>query len=106
MMPKLNTPLDKFYDDHMKMIKDKTRKNIRTVMPIVTNIFQYIHNKDRRFKCQPVNVGSYYTLTVSRAYECDFRVVLDTPNWCSDNSSHKYEFHGKKKVVVRNLFTL
>ncbi|CAC5397073.1 unnamed protein product [Mytilus coruscus] len=40
------------------MIRDETRQNIKIVMPIVGDILQYVHSKDRRIKIQPINVGS------------------------------------------------
>ncbi|XP_063447832.1 protein mab-21-like 3 [Mytilus trossulus] len=103
-----NTLLNKFYDDHVKMIKNETSQNIEIVIPIVKDILQYVHTKDRRFKSQPINVGSYYThLKVSRADEFDFSVVLDTPqlDWCRDDSDHKYGFD-KKNEIVRKQLTL
>lgn len=102
-----NTLLNKFYDDHVKMIRDETKQNIKIVMPIVEDILQYVHSKDRRFKCKPLNVGSYYThLKVSRADEFDFSVVLDTEGhlvWSSKSSCHNYGFDENNQVVRKGL---
>ncbi|CAC5397074.1 unnamed protein product [Mytilus coruscus] len=60
------------------MTKDETKQNVEFVIPLVNDILQYVHERDRRFKIQPLNVGSYYShLKVSRADEFDYSVVLD-----------------------------
>ncbi|CAG2185162.1 unnamed protein product [Mytilus edulis] len=84
-----NTLLNRFYDDHVKMIRDETRQNIKIVMPIVEDVLQLPHTH----------------LKVSRADEFDFSVVLDIPKlvWCSDNSSHSYGFDEKNEIVRKRL---
>lgn len=73
-----NTMLNKFYEKNVKMIKDETKQIIDFVNPVVENILEYVHKKDKRFQIQPLNVGSYYSHTkVSRADEFDYSVVLD-----------------------------
>ena len=74
--------LNRFYDDKVKMSRRETKRNVGIVMPLVNNILTYVHQRDERFKMQPLNVGSYYShLKVSRADEFDYSVVLDTPSY-------------------------
>ncbi|CAG2185164.1 unnamed protein product [Mytilus edulis] len=62
-----NTMLNKFDEDNVKMTRDETKQNVECVIPIVNNILQYLHERDRQFKTQPLNDGSYYSrIKVSR----------------------------------------
>jgi hypothetical protein len=70
-------------------------------MPLVDDILTYVHQRDERFKIQPLHVGSYYShLKVSRADEFDYSVVLATPSlvWCSRTPAY-YGFDENKQVV-------
>ena len=71
-------------------------------MPLVNDILTYVHQRDERFKIQPLHVGSYYShLKVSRADEFDYSVVLDTPSfvWTSGTPAY-YGFDENKQSVV------
>ncbi|XP_063447833.1 protein mab-21-like 3 [Mytilus trossulus] len=74
-----NTMLDTFYKNNIKLTKDETKDILDFVKPKIDYIVQYIHERDKRFKLRPLNVGSYYSrLKVSRADEFDYSVVLDS----------------------------
>jgi DNA topoisomerase VI subunit A len=76
-----NSMLNRFYEDNVKMTREETKRNVDIVMPLVNDILTYVHQRDERFKIQPLHVGSYYShLKVSRADEFDYSVVLDTPS--------------------------
>ena len=73
--------LNRFYEDNVKMSRKETKRNVDIVIPLVNDILTYVHEKDERFKAQPLHVGSYYShLKVSRADEFDYSVVLDIPS--------------------------
>ena len=102
--------LNRFYDDKVKMSRRETKRNVGIVMPLVNNILTYVHQRDERFKMQPLNVGSYYShLKVSRADEFDYSVVLDIPSlvWGSGvYTPTYYEFDENKQQVVKSSVSL
>lgn len=70
-----NGMLNRFYENEVKMVREETQRNVNFVIPIVHDILTFVHNKDKRFKIQQENVGSYYSrLKVKRADEFDYRV--------------------------------
>ena len=93
--------LNRFYEDDVKMSREETKRNVDIVMPLVDDILTYVHQRDKRFKIQPLHVGIYYShLKVSRADEFDYSVVLATPSlvWCSRTPAY-YGFDENKQVV-------
>ncbi|CAG2185166.1 unnamed protein product [Mytilus edulis] len=101
-----NTILNRFYEDNVKMTRDETKQNVEFVKPLVQDILQYVHERDKRFQVQPLNVGSYYShLKVSRADEFDYSVVLDTGSsfsWTPRTSAY-YGFNENKEVVRTSI---
>ncbi|XP_063449019.1 protein mab-21-like 3 [Mytilus trossulus] len=105
-----NTMLNRFYEDNVKMTRDETKQNVEFVKPLVQDILQYVHDRDKRFQIQPLNVGSYYSrLKVSRADEFDYSVVLDVGSslgWTTGTPAYYgYNSNGNKEVV-RTSFPL
>jgi hypothetical protein len=103
-----NLMLNRFYEDNVKMTREETKRNVDIVMPLVNDILTYVHQRDERFKIQPLHVGSYYShLKVSRADEFDYSVVLDTPSlvWTSGTPAY-YGFDENKQQVVRTSVSL
>ncbi|CAC5397076.1 unnamed protein product [Mytilus coruscus] len=85
-----NTMLNRFYEDNVKMTRNETSQNVEFVKPLVHGILQYVHERDKRFQIQPLNVGSYYSnLKVSRADEFDYSVVLDAGSSFSWTPEHR-----------------
>jgi hypothetical protein len=87
---------------------EETKRNVDIVMPLVNDILTYVHQRDERFKIQPLRVGSYYShLKVSRADEFDYSVVLATPSlvWTSGTPAY-YGFDENKQQVVRTSVSL
>jgi len=75
------------------------------VKSIADEILVYVNARDKRFRKQPLNVGSYYSnLKVSAADEFDFSVILDMSNfsWCY-GGSRLYGFDDKKNVVGKAI---
>ena len=109
-MDDLMIMLNRFYDDKVKMSRRETKRNVGIVIPIVNNILTYVHQRDERFKIQPLNVGSYYShLKVSRADEFDYSVVLDTPSYKWGSAVYTpayYEFDENKQQVVKSSLSL
>jgi len=100
--------LNHFYEDNVKMTREETKRNVDIVMELVDNILTYVHQRDERFKIQPLHVGSYYShLKVSRADEFDYSVVLDIPSlvWCSGTPAY-YGFDENKQQVVSKSVAL
>ncbi|XP_052072249.1 protein mab-21-like 3 [Mytilus californianus] len=101
-----NTMLNRFYEDNVKMTRDETSKNVEFVIPLVDDILQYVHERDGRFKIQPLNVGSYYSrLKVSRADEFDYSVVVDIGSslvWTTGTPAY-YGYNGNKEVVRTSI---
>ncbi|XP_071177922.1 protein mab-21-like 3 [Mytilus edulis] len=85
------------------MSRNETRQNVNVVMPLVNDILRYVHEKDKRFQVQPLNVGSYYShLKVSRADEFDYSVVLDVGSsldWGIGTPSY-YGYNGSNELVL------
>ena len=50
--------LNRFYEDNVKMTREETKRNVDSVMPLVNDILTYVHQRDERFKIQPLRVGS------------------------------------------------
>ena len=102
--------LNHFYDDNVKMSRRETKRNVGIVMPLVNGILNYVHQRDKRCKIQPLNVGSYYShLKVSRADEFDYSVVLDTPSLVWGSAVYTpayYEFDENKQQVVKSSVPL
>ncbi|XP_063447830.1 protein mab-21-like 3 [Mytilus trossulus] len=98
----MNTILNSFYEDNVKMSRNETSQNVNFVTPLVQDILQYVHERDKRFQIQPLNVGSYYShLKVSRADEFDYSVVLDAGsfmNWTPGTPAY-YNFSENMEVV-------
>jgi hypothetical protein len=109
-MDDLMIMLNHFYDDNVKMSRRETKRNVGIVMPLINGILTYVHQRDERFKMQPLNVGSYYShLKVSRADEFDYSVVLDTPSYVWDSAVYTpayYEFDENKQQVVKSSLSL
>ena len=100
--------LNRFYEVDVKMSREETKRNVDIVMPLVDDILTYVHQRDERFKIQPLHVGSYYShLKVSRADEFDYSVVLDTPSlaWTGGTPAY-YGFNENKQQVVRTSVAL
>ena len=100
--------LNHFYEDKVKMSRKETKRNVDIVIPLVDDILTYVHEKDERFKAQPLHVGSYYShLKVSRADEFDCSVVLDIPSlvWGSSTPAC-YGFDENKQSVVSKSIPL
>ncbi|CAG2257888.1 unnamed protein product [Mytilus edulis] len=98
----INTMLNNFYEDNVKMSRNETSQNVIVVTPLVNDILQYVHERDKRFQIQPLNVGSYYShLKVSRADEFDYSVVLDAGSfmvWTPGTPAY-YNFSENREVV-------
>lgn len=95
--------LNKFYKDKVMITTHNIRENAAFVNSIVSEILEYVHNLDRRFKKQPFYVGSFYTdLKVSRADEFDFCVILDVGSTL-DWKHSPYPFYGiqRNKEIAR-----
>jgi hypothetical protein len=109
-MDDLMIMLNRFYDDKVKMSRRVTKRNVGIVMPLVNDILTYVHQRDERFKMQPLNVGSYYShLKVSRADEFDYSVVLDTPSYVWGSAVYTpayYKFDENKQQVVKSSVSL
>ncbi|VDI50356.1 Hypothetical predicted protein [Mytilus galloprovincialis] len=101
-----NSVLNRFYEDNVKMTRDETSQNVNFVTPLVNDILQYVHERDKRFQIQPLNVGSYYShLKVSRADEFDYSVVLDAGSsfsWSTGTPAY-YGFNGNNEVVRTSI---
>ena len=100
--------LNRFYEDKVKMTREETKRNVDIAMPLVNDILTYVHQRDERFKIQPLHVGSYYShLKVSRADEFDYSVALDTPSfvWTSVTPAY-YGFDENKQSVVSKSVSL
>ncbi|XP_071177921.1 cyclic GMP-AMP synthase-like receptor 1 [Mytilus edulis] len=102
----INTMLNNFYEDHVKMTRVETKQNVDFVIPLVNKLLQYVHERDRRFKQQQLNVGSYYChLKVTRADEFDYSVVLDigsSLDWGIGTPSY-YRYNGNNDVVRSSI---
>ncbi|CAC5397071.1 unnamed protein product [Mytilus coruscus] len=68
-----NAHLNKFYDNHVKMIRDETRQNIKIVMPIVEDILHVVLDTEGHLV------------------------------WSSKSSSHNYGFDENNQVVGTRL---
>ncbi|XP_076106668.1 protein mab-21-like 3 [Mytilus galloprovincialis] len=102
-----NTILNRFYEDNVKMTRDETKQNVEFVKPLVQDILQYVHERDKRFQIQPLNVGSYYShLKVSRADEFDYSVVLDIGSLAWTTRKPAYYGYNENKEVVRTSIPL
>ncbi|CAG2205567.1 unnamed protein product [Mytilus edulis] len=101
-----NAMLNRFYEDNVKMTRDETSQNVNFVTPLVNDILQYVHERDKRFQIQPLNVGSYYShLKVSRADEFDYSVVLDAGSsfrWSTGTPAY-YGFNESNEVVKSSI---
>ncbi|CAG2257889.1 unnamed protein product [Mytilus edulis] len=88
------------------MTEEDTKQNVNFVIPLVNKILQYVHERDRRFKQQQLNVGSYYChLKVTRADEFDYSVVLDigsSLDWGIGTPSY-YRYNGNNDVVRSSI---
>jgi len=98
--------LNKFYDDAVKMNRDETIDNAKSVVSIVEKIMKHVESKDKRFGKKVLKVGSYYSYSkVSAADEFDMCVVLNTSPTVFHSDSNEQRFMNmmiRKKVVVPN----
>ena len=98
-----NAVLNKYYTENVQMSREDTKKSVSIVMPIVNDILEKIHAKDKRFSAQPSCSGSYYQgLKVDRADEFDINMpILDIDPMYGWGPYMDFYFEIKDGSIVR-----